>query len=194
MEDINDIDLVIAENIRRLRVGRGMAQISLADLAGITFQQLQQYESGTDRIPASTLYRIDRSLKADVSSFYEGMDIPVGEELPTVGVVDPGVYELGSIVSSIPSRNVMRALVGLATSRFGNRSGYQYGCTIMTTERRPLDVVDEITRLQNESLEAMIEVVVREALVHGWQPDEAAETLMAAIEEHIYFVIGSIPA
>lgn len=70
----DEIDGVIGGNLRRFRTLRGMTQAELADCMGITFQQVQKYERGFNRLSASRLYRASQILETDPSSFFEGMN------------------------------------------------------------------------------------------------------------------------
>ena len=58
----------------------GMSQEGLADTIDLTFQQVQKYERGSNRISASKLYEISRALKAPVSYFFEGYGESEGVE------------------------------------------------------------------------------------------------------------------
>ena len=61
---------------RRLRVGRlmaGLSQTELGSAIDTVFQQIQKYENGSNRIPASALFRLAQALKVPVSFFYEGL-------------------------------------------------------------------------------------------------------------------------
>lgn len=70
----NDIDVHVGQRVRRGRSERQMSQSDLADALGITFQQIQKYEKGTNRISASKLYMIAGVLKVDVGWFFHGLD------------------------------------------------------------------------------------------------------------------------
>jgi len=69
-----EVDLHVGERMRLLRAERGMSQSELAAAAGVTYQQLQKYEWGRNRVSASRLYAISQILGADVSYFFEGLD------------------------------------------------------------------------------------------------------------------------
>ncbi len=58
----------------------GMSQEGLADTIDLTFQQVQKYERGSNRISASKLYEISRALKAPVSYFFDGYGESEGVE------------------------------------------------------------------------------------------------------------------
>ncbi|ORE90492.1 hypothetical protein ATO13_22341 [Stappia sp. 22II-S9-Z10] len=66
-------DVALGAHVRRLRVGQGLSQEKLAEAIGVTFQQLQKYEKGVNRISCSKLLRI-----ADV------LGIPASEILATI--------------------------------------------------------------------------------------------------------------
>jgi len=58
----------------------GMSQQALAEQLGLTFQQIQKYERGSNRVSASKLYEIARALSATVGHFFEGLPDPSGGE------------------------------------------------------------------------------------------------------------------
>ena len=65
-------DLEIGRKIRALRLQRGLSQTTLADGIGLTFQQVQKYEKGTNRIGASRLQHIASIQQVPISFFFEG--------------------------------------------------------------------------------------------------------------------------
>lgn len=73
----NDIDVNVGRRIRLQRTVLGMSQTTLADALGITFQQVQKYEKGTNRVGASRLQHIASFLNVPIASFFEGMPAPV---------------------------------------------------------------------------------------------------------------------
>jgi transcriptional regulator with XRE-family HTH domain len=61
----------------RIKMRRILSDVTLEDLSkklGISFQQIQKYEKGTNRISASRLYDISQALNVDISYFFEGFD------------------------------------------------------------------------------------------------------------------------
>ena len=78
----NDVNLVVDKHVgRRVRMRRkmlGMSQEKLGDVLGITFQQVQKYENGKNRISASRLQHISQILQVPVPFFFEGA--PGGSE------------------------------------------------------------------------------------------------------------------
>ena len=68
----NPIDVHVGKRLRQRRNVLGMSQEKLADQLGITFQQVQKYERGTNRVGASRLFQIGRALGVPTSHFFEG--------------------------------------------------------------------------------------------------------------------------
>src|SRR5437762_11724844 len=66
-------DVEIGRKIRALRLERGLSQSGLAGGIGLTFQQVQKYEKGTNRVSAGRLQRIAEILNTPVMFFYSGM-------------------------------------------------------------------------------------------------------------------------
>lgn len=67
------IDKYVGSRVRVRRVGLRLSQTKLGAAINVTFQQVQKYENGTNRIGASNLYKIARTLGVEVSYFYHGM-------------------------------------------------------------------------------------------------------------------------
>lgn len=76
----NPIDLHVGARVRMRRKFLGVSQERLAQALGLTFQQVQKYERGTNRISASKLFEIARFLEAPVSYFFQGLAPEGGEE------------------------------------------------------------------------------------------------------------------
>ena len=69
----NPIDAQVGNRVRIRRMLIGMSQEKLGDLLGLTFQQVQKYEKGVNRIGAGRLYEISRILGVPIDFFYEGV-------------------------------------------------------------------------------------------------------------------------
>jgi transcriptional regulator with XRE-family HTH domain len=74
----NPVDLHVGARIRMRRRMQGVSQEKLADALGLTFQQVQKYERGANRVSASKLYEIAATLKSPVSYFFDGLADPTG--------------------------------------------------------------------------------------------------------------------
>ena len=68
------VDQHVGKRIRHRRWLVGMTQQQLADQVGIKFQQIQKYETGANRVSASRLWDIAKSLQVDISFFFEGIE------------------------------------------------------------------------------------------------------------------------
>ncbi len=79
----NPIDIHVGSRVRLRRMMLSMSQEKLGEHLGITFQQIQKYEKGTNRIGASRLQHIARVLTVPVSFFFEDAPATPGTELPT---------------------------------------------------------------------------------------------------------------
>lgn len=67
------IDVTIGSRLRLRRLALGFSQDTLARSLGITFQQIQKYERGTNRIFASRLFHLARVLRVPVAFFFQGL-------------------------------------------------------------------------------------------------------------------------
>ena len=74
VHEINPVDKNVGKRLRQRRVELGMSQQALGEVLGLSFQQIQKYESGANRIAASRLYDICRSLDVEVNFFFDGVD------------------------------------------------------------------------------------------------------------------------
>lgn len=70
----NPVDTHVGSRIRMRRLMLGMSQEKLGESLGITFQQVQKYEKGTNRVGASRLQAISDTLGVKPSFFFEGME------------------------------------------------------------------------------------------------------------------------
>ncbi len=102
----------------------GVSQERLAEALGLTFQQVQKYERGANRISASKLYDIARFLSAPISYFFEGLSDPVGSEANGVAedgqeqfvhdfLMTPEGLELAAIFPKITKPRVRRRVLEL---------------------------------------------------------------------------------
>lgn len=66
----------IGDNLRAYRVQAGLSQTDLAKAIGVTFQQVQKYETGINRISANRLFMLCNVLKIDTRCFFLGCEMP----------------------------------------------------------------------------------------------------------------------
>ena len=79
------VDTHVGGRIRLRRTLMGMSQERLGDALGLTFQQVQKYERGVNRVGASRLFDLSRVLDVPISFFYDNMPEPLG----TTGGIGP---------------------------------------------------------------------------------------------------------
>lgn len=105
------VDRVVGENVRRHRLRRGLSQTSLAEKIGLTFQQVQKYERGANRISASKLFDISKALEVDVRALFDGLvadAAPIEQPLP-----DPLSRRLTEAFARIESRMLRQRILDL---------------------------------------------------------------------------------
>jgi len=119
----NPVDLHVGARIRMRRKILGVSQERLAEDLGLTFQQIQKYERGANRVSASKLYEIAKSLQSSVGYFFEGLADTTGEGLAEGG--EPFVHdflmtseglELAGLFPKIVRPKVRRRILELVRS------------------------------------------------------------------------------
>jgi len=84
------VDIHVGSRIRMRRTLLGLSQEKLGDALGLTFQQVQKYERGANRVGSSRLYEISRILDVPVSFFFEEMTGDVSNAGAAVAQADEG--------------------------------------------------------------------------------------------------------
>jgi len=104
--------MAVGARIRLVRKLRGLSQQSLAECAGVTFQQIQKYERGANRVSASMLARIAGALRTPVSELFGeiGRDGGAVDELAAM-LAQPGAIELLRAYGNLPRGPMRSALV-----------------------------------------------------------------------------------
>ncbi len=75
----------VGRRVRMRRTLLGMSQTTLSEAIGLTFQQMQKYEKGTNRISASRLYDLARVLDVPIEHFFDDMPTAVAASSPAQG-------------------------------------------------------------------------------------------------------------
>ena len=97
---LSDLDAVIGQNLRALRQAHGMPQAALAKKLGVTFQQLQKYEKGENRLSAARLYALIRFFNVPCDYFFQGIsESGCGETRPVR--VDPALLRVVGKISAL---------------------------------------------------------------------------------------------
>lgn len=116
------IDRRLGQRLRARRLEIGMSQERLAELLGVTFQQVQKYEKGVNRVAASRLFEVATALDVPVGYFFENVLNAAGQgvredEPRTASAFDmlasPEGMQLMSLFASIESARLRRRVVDL---------------------------------------------------------------------------------
>lgn len=114
------IDVHVGARVRARRRLLGITQERLGEALGLTFQQVQKYERGSNRISASRLFELSRILAVPVTYFYEGAEAVAGDEsapLPEVAAAPFGNEQL----SSRETHDLLRLYYGLPDQQVRRR-------------------------------------------------------------------------
>jgi len=129
------IDRVVGQRIRWRRRELKLTQERLGELLELTFQQVQKYEKGVNRVSAGRLYEIAGVLGVPINYFFEGAEefldaeqseFAEDEDEPHAPVMTPEMLELISAFQKIEDVSLRKSLlntVRAAASAFDNRSG-----------------------------------------------------------------------
>jgi len=85
----NPVDKYVGSRVRMRRIMLGMSQEKLGDALGLTFQQVQKYEKGTNRVGASRIQQIAEILQVPVSFLFEGGPSGRTDGIQTDGMASP---------------------------------------------------------------------------------------------------------
>ena len=121
----NPIDVHVGNRVRMRRMLVGMSQEKLGDALGLTFQQVQKYEKGANRVSASRLYQMSSTLGVPIQFFFD--DIPISNQAPSsegmaegdsAGVLMDFLnssegFQMGRAFSAIEDSNVRRRVLDL---------------------------------------------------------------------------------
>lgn len=115
------IDEIVGANCKRLRLRAGMSQEELAEQLGVTFQQIGKYESGANRVAASTLHNMSEILECNVMEFFDGVATKTKPRSYSKDQLD-----MLKIYDSLPSNEIRRRIKvlmkDLATSKTRSHS------------------------------------------------------------------------
>lgn len=87
------VDVHVGQRVRARRKMLGYSQTQLGKELGVTFQQVQKYERGTNRIGSSRLFRMATALDVPVSYFFEGAETKLPDYEPILETVDGDAFE-----------------------------------------------------------------------------------------------------
>ncbi len=108
----SSIDRFVGSRVRLRRTALGVTQERLAQALGVTFQQVQKYEKGANRIGAGRLQEIARVLDAPPSFFYEG-----APEIVSTGVREPAHTSATSVMLPAEGLQLIKAFMTIRDDR-----------------------------------------------------------------------------
>lgn len=116
------VDIHVGGRVRARRAFLGMSQTKLGLAVGLTFQQIQKYERGANRIGSSRLYQFAGILDVPVSFFFEGVDEAVTEADLAPGMSDGVQAPLsGDAMMQEETRNLIKSYYKITDDRVRNR-------------------------------------------------------------------------
>lgn len=115
----SQLDKEIGARVRLRRLQCGMSQEKLAEALGLTFQQVQKYEKGANRITVSRLDQIAKALDTRVEAFLPGGDFSAQGGTPVPN--DRESRDLLSLFGQLQSRSMRKAVVSLVRAAVGEQ-------------------------------------------------------------------------
>jgi transcriptional regulator with XRE-family HTH domain len=112
------VDAIVGRRIRTRRLLLGVTQTQLAQQLGVSFQQVQKYENGANRVGAGRLVQIAQTLGLPIDTLLQGLNTPsrkpVQGDDPFVLLSNGAAVRLAQAFSQISDRQIRNALVSLA--------------------------------------------------------------------------------
>ena len=111
---IEAVDRLVGKNIRIFRTAKGISQTVLGDAVGVTFQQIQKYENGKNRVGASRLHLVATALDVPISEFFAGASETSRSSFATKSVAfDPQAFRIAEAFTKISDKELRASLVDL---------------------------------------------------------------------------------
>ena len=116
----NPIDKHVGSRVRMRRMMLGMSQEKLGDSLSLTFQQVQKYEKGTNRIGASRLQQISGTLQVPVSFFFEGAPHAPGQTASGMSEAPSPAY-ISDYLATSDGLSLTKAFMRIKSSKVRRR-------------------------------------------------------------------------
>jgi transcriptional regulator with XRE-family HTH domain len=111
----NNIDKQVGSQVRARRQALGMSQSKLAEAVGLTFQQIQKYEKGANRVSASRLQQFSNILGVQVPFFFQ--DSPSSSSQRKMKSADPAITHVSEFISSADGQDLMKAYMKIRDAK-----------------------------------------------------------------------------
>jgi transcriptional regulator with XRE-family HTH domain len=118
--EADPVDVHVGARMRQRRFILGQSQVGLAEDLGVTFQQVQKYEKGTNRVSASMMFRAGASQGVPPAYYFEGLTVVGETEIPRdlvaavewLGTSEAALIARGMAALNPQARKLVRVLVG----------------------------------------------------------------------------------
>jgi transcriptional regulator with XRE-family HTH domain len=121
----NPTDRYVGSRVRMRRLMLGMSQTALGNSLGVTFQQVQKYEKGSNRIGASRLQQIAGTLEVPVSFFFEELPIPAKAQANTRANAQanagPSPSEISAVLATSDGLALIEAFARIKSAKLRRR-------------------------------------------------------------------------
>ena len=131
----NPVDMFVGSKLKLARTMKGFSQTKLGNMTGITFQQIQKYEKGVNRVGSSRLYEFSNILSVPVGYFFEGYQDVNSKEGENLAFAEEGeafqcedinnkeVLKLIRAFNKLPDKEVRKSVISLVRSLSAGISG-----------------------------------------------------------------------
>ena len=115
--NIHPVDLYVGKRLKQKRLERGISQDNLASSVNLTFQQVQKYEKGINRVSSSKLYDFAKFLGVDIRYFFEGLkDYEMPNQKQSYAL-DKASDDFGATVKNKETKSLISAFKGIPSPK-----------------------------------------------------------------------------
>jgi transcriptional regulator with XRE-family HTH domain len=120
MKRADSVDTIVGHNIRIQRLVRNLSQQEVGTQIGVSFQQMQKYEKGTNRVSAGRLWRLATLFNVPIDTFYATVEVPTDKQQSPLRLISTREsLLLAQSFAKIKNRAVRRSIVGLVRKLAG---------------------------------------------------------------------------
>lgn len=116
-EELARIDAHVGQRLKKRRKQLGYSQEYLANKCGITFQQIQKYERGQNRMGSSRLYQICQILEVPITYFFEAMDDDQSDDIHEISLEELAEIKQSYSRIGIEEREALKFLMQVISNR-----------------------------------------------------------------------------
>lgn len=117
MKELDPTDLIVGKNIKKARLEKGLSQDDVGGHFGVTFQQVQKYETGKNSVNANKLVRLSRFLGRPIGWFFD--EDP--KDIVKTPEAQKTALRITKLIMSVQNKKQFKALVNLIESLTGER-------------------------------------------------------------------------